>query len=144
MTRREAVAVWCRRWRALKTWGRELEELTVTVRERSEEVGDYSTGRCWPTMRRVVVTAGADMPDALATILHEYAHAVAPGDEHHGARWQAIFAASVAEVTTIRIASTADDFHLIDREATLALREWWKFSGNEFAWNMINGHRGKR
>lgn len=136
-----ALEIWADRWRDLKAWGRTLEEVTIELRQRSEGVGRYSTGVCYPTLRRIVVTAGSDVPQALATILHELAHAAAPGDEGHGDRWQAIFAAAVLEVTGIRLVHPVDNYRLMQRQAIGACRAWWRRSGNDVLFKMAASRR---
>jgi len=132
--RQTVVTHWAERWRTIRAWGRPLEEVAVAVRERKERVG--STGSAWPQRRGMVVRAGADMPDALETILHEYAHLAVSGAEHHGEEWSAMLAAAVLEVTGIAI-STDGTKSVTDHAATDALRVWWRVTGHEFAWGLL-------
>lgn len=132
MTRKDALSVWASRWRGLRAWGRPLEEVTVEFRERR---ACYSTGVAYPGLRRIVVTAGADVPEALATILHELAHqAAGRAEDHHGARWRRIYGQAVAEVTGIDL----DVEPLTYRQARQAIERtvasWWARSGNERVW----------
>lgn len=133
MTLKEGLACWAREWRALKVWGRVLEEVEIEFRQR--HAGDYATGVAYSYARRLVVTA-PNMPQGLAALLHELAHLAAPGDEHHGERWRAIYVAAVEEVTGVRVA-TAGALDLVESATSAAVAQWWKSSGNEFAWSLV-------
>jgi hypothetical protein len=135
------LTTWAHHWRDLRAWGRPLEEITVKITGRDNHKtpgcgGVGSTGTAWPTKRDTVIRAGSDLPDALATILHEYAHLAAPGDVAHGLPWSSRFAAAVYEVTGIAICDDGDKGQ-VDRAATAAVRSWWKASGNEFAAKLL-------
>lgn len=135
------LATWAKHWRALRAWGRPLDELSVEIvgRRNHAEVGcggNGSTGTAWPVLRRVVVRAGADLPDALATILHGYAHCAAPAGSEHGPAWSTRYATAVEEVTSIPIPEEGPKL-IIDRAATAAVRTWWQASGNAFAAKML-------
>jgi hypothetical protein len=135
------LETWARHWRDLRAWGRPLEEISVRIvgRYNHKEPGacdKFSTGTAWPTKRDTVIRAGSDLPDALATILHEYAHLAAPGGAAHGLPWSSRFAAAVLEVTRIAICDDGTKGE-VDRAATAAVRSWWKSSGNAFAAGLL-------
>jgi hypothetical protein len=137
--RRDAVQVWADRWRELRAWGRPLEEVEIVIRERSQKIGTYSTGLAWPSRRRIVITAGADMPEALSVVLHELAHVAAPGRAHHGPQWRQIFARAVTEVTGVEVPVDQELRHqLVQRTAEDAVKHWWTASGNAFAWRLLS------
>ncbi len=148
MNRIEGVQIWAEKWRALRAWGRPLVEVDVTVRLRQ---GTCSTGMTWPLLREVVVRAGHDLPDALATVLHEYAHAAVPATEGHGEWWARRYAAAVIEVTgrpmpdTLAREDEKREQHdsLIDYVARDALRAWWREAGWDRIWALAkNAPRG--
>lgn len=141
------LETWARNWRTLRAWRRPLEEIDVVIKGRNgfEEPGCgalYSSGVAYPVRRSCVIRAGADLPDALATILHEYAHLAAPASAHHGPAWSRRYAGAVLEVTGVYICREGPK-HEIDFAATAAVRAWWKSSGNEFAAKLLMpGRRG--
>lgn len=145
VTRKEAIKHWAEQWRTLKTWPCSLADITVDVRHSSKH---HSTGRAFYMERRIVVTAGENMPDSLGTILHEYAHAsrVRRVDRewtHHDDAWQAIYTAAVYEVTGIVVPPAFSDFRDLDKAARDAMASWWKNSGNEFAYKLVAA-KGRR
>lgn len=57
-------------------------------------------GRFYPDDYKIVVYAGADRADALATLIHELAHAWAPYERaHHGRRWRETYVGLFAWLT---------------------------------------------
>jgi hypothetical protein len=135
--------LWVEHWRHLRAWGRSLEEISVTVKGVAGHAepgcgGDYSTGVARPVRRTAIIRAGADLPDALATVLHEYAHLAAPAGAGHGPAWSSRFADAVREVTGVAIVPEGARAE-IDRAATAALRAWWRVSGNSFAAKLLLG-----
>lgn len=142
---RRILETWARDWRRLRAWRRPLDELEIKIVGRQNHAepgkgGAASTGRCSVIRRRVVVRAGSDLPDALATILHEYAHAAVPADVGHGPAWAERFADAVREVTGIAIVPDGKRVE-VDRAATEAVRVWWKASGNEFGAELLGVRR---
>lgn len=133
MKLKQGLQKWANEWRSLRTWGRSLDEIAVTVRQRHK--GDYSTGIAYPMQRRIIITA-PDMVTGLSVLLHELAHVAVPGDEKHGARWRECFVGAVREVTSIAVAPVGN-VQLIDDAVEAAIGQWWKLSGNEFAWKLI-------
>jgi hypothetical protein len=133
------VRTWAERWRSLRAWGRPLDEVTITVKRRPNG-GITGTGLARPVKRQVIVRVGSSLVDGLVTVLHELAHVAVPAQEHHGDRWQAAYAAAVEEVTGIPVAYGGEKADL-DYAAHLALRSWWRSSGNEFLWKLAGGKR---
>lgn len=86
-----------RRWRGLKAWGRFPKYLFKLRRSRNR----HSTGHCYEDY--FVVTAGRDKADALATLLHEMAHAAVGFSIHHRPPWRAIFVDAAEEVVGTKI-----------------------------------------
>lgn len=127
------VETWADRWRSLKSWGRPLSEVETKVVSRK---GSHSTGVAYPTRRTCRVRAGHDLPDALATVLHEYAHLAAPADAHHGIAWRSRFVEAVAEVTGIVLSTDGTIAH-VDQAASEAVKTWWHASGNAFAVSLL-------
>lgn len=137
MKLKDGLQVWAERWRQLKAWGRDLDEVTIVVRQR--HAGDYATGHAYPTLRRLVITA-PNMPLGLECLLHELAHVVVSGDECHSDRWREVFTKAIAEVTNIRVAPSGAIEHL-EHAAEAAVMMWWKTSGNEFAWSLVRDRK---
>lgn len=140
MTIKQGVATWVEKWRELKAFRGLVTDYKVDVRMR--RTGPHSTGRCFVTEKRIVVTASIDVVDSLATILHEYAHAarVRRADldySAHDEEWQRTYAAAVFEVTGRRIPDAVSEYSLMDRAAHDTLTRWWRESGNEFAWRLV-------
>jgi hypothetical protein len=132
--RNQIIATHLNTWRNLRAWGRSLSELTIEVSDR-----EYPRrgGTCWPTKQRVVIYQQPDICEMLMVGLHEMAHAVEVGD-HHGEKWQRRFAVAIAEVTGITIPyACEDDYHIMDRAASDAIRRWWRGSSYEFAAKLL-------
>ena len=137
MQRQEAIQLWANRWRNLRAWGRELSEVQIEYRSRSEEVGSYSTGLAFPVRRRIVITHGSDMSDALACVLHELAHLAVDGREWHGRKWRLMFLTAVGEVTSRPLhGGEAWTYRLLQCAAEDAVRAWWRASGFNRLWKM--------
>lgn len=135
MTRKDALQVWASRFRVLRAWGRPLEEVTVEFRERA---ACYSTGVAYPGLRRVVVTAGVDVPGAISTILHELAHqAAGRAEDHHGPRWRRIYGEAVAEVTGVHIEVEPLAYRQARQAIEHTIARWWRQSGNERLWRAL-------
>lgn len=133
MTPVEAVTVWVERWRALRAWGRPLEEARVVV---LPHTGRGANGTAWPCAREIRVKAGHDIPDALDTVLHEYAHLAAPGGEHHGPRWRRIYSAAITEVTGIPLDAESWTYQDARSTGMHYVRAWWRQSGLEALWEV--------
>ena len=120
------VRTWAERWRSLRAWRRPLDEVALEI----VPWNGGPLGKARPGTREVVVRVGADVVDALGTVLHELAHVAVPGGEAHGPAWRERYLVAVEEVTGRPLAdpSTAE---LLDRAAVAALRGWWRASGNE-------------
>ena len=138
VTIRDGVAVWVERWRGLRAWRRPLEEVEVRVRTRNSRCGQYSTGKSVAARRTITITAGANMPDALATILHEYAHVAVPSGARHGEAWQQRFAEAVTEVTGVVMIDYAPSSAILDRIATDTIGHWWRDSGEAAIWKLAS------
>lgn len=64
-----------------------------SVEWRRSKVKAYTTGRTWPAIDRIVVTAGTDRSQQRWVLLHELAHWLAgPGHKHDVTFWDAAYA----------------------------------------------------
>lgn len=134
MTRSDFIRYWASVWaRDLRTWGRPLTEVNVVVKERRGRLG---SGLARPVCREVIIRAGSDIPDGLATILHELAHVAAPGGDHHGERWRRLYTDAVCEVTGIPVCPEGTKTEL-ERSCRDALASWWDASGHRFAYSLL-------
>ena len=136
MTSVEAVEAWVEKWRNLKAWGRPLEEAKICVQKDNDR---GLRGWAYPCMRSLVVKAGPDIPRALNTLLHEYAHLAAPATEHHGPKWRRAYSAAVAEVSGIAF----EGEHLTYQDARAMgaryMRAWFRTSGLATMWALAQG-----
>lgn len=82
-----------------------------------------STGRAG--RHRVVLTAGTDRGDALATMIHEFAHvATAPrSQEHHGDVWRSIFFSAVEELVGVAPELLAGSKHSVHEATVEAIKK---------------------
>ena len=82
-------------------------------------------------------THGADMADALATVLHEYAHLAVPGREHHGPRHKVMLARAACEITGLTL-DTQDvqswTYPMLQRAVEDHVRVWWHEKGLDKLW----------
>lgn len=95
---RQAFEEAARRYAKLKAWEQDLSGCACTIRLSVNN--QISSGLAWGSSGegRFTVTAGSDIADVHATILHELAHLAAPPESHHGIQWRLFFRAAVAEV----------------------------------------------
>jgi hypothetical protein len=119
--REHALRGYATRWATLRAWGPSLAGVAVEIIATRHA---RLAGCAWPLARRVEVYATGSLVEDLATVLHEYAH-VAARDGGHSARWRALFAASVREVTGLPVCPDAPSAAVLDRACADALRAWW-------------------
>lgn len=130
----DIARTWAERWVGLRAWRVYLEDIDITVSDREHP---RRAGTCWQFERRLIVYRQPRTIDMLATLLHELAHAATVGD-HHGQRWQFIYAEAATEVTGIQVVSGVDGkFEVINEAVRDAMRAWWRDSGNAFAERLI-------
>lgn len=138
LTRREILTFWFSKWATLSAWQRDLTPVAVEV---SDRFNDSRLGTCWPMQQRITVYRAVQAPKValaseLDTILHEMAHA-ATIDEHHSAKWQAVYSRAVTEVTRIPIPVMANNYHILCQAGKQAVASWWRSSGNEALVKMV-------
>jgi hypothetical protein len=136
VTKHDVVKTWARNWTRLKAWRYDLSEAVVVVKDRHNGQAIGSTGRARYLDNQVIVRCGRSVVDCLATVLHEFAH-LSERRDGHGIAWQRTFAAAVEEVTGTPIGYGYENKRDIDYVAHIALRDWWKRSGNEFAVQLV-------
>ena len=147
--RRETIQRWAEEWRSLRAWDRDLSEIQVSI-PGSYNQGIY--GACVADGQRVRVYYSPEgIAVDLSTLLHEMAHADTV-HEHvsHGPVWRATLARAVLEVTGTDITPSIRDClrHMPDNEllrsqvdyyADKAVREWWRRTGNDLAYDLGRG-----
>lgn len=121
-TRRAWIRPWITRIAFLKAWGRPQDDVLHTVRVGEKE---HSTGRCWSARRRIVFTIGTDPVDAIATVLHEFAHAAAPGDAGHGDKFKERLRDATIELTGVD-PGLLDNYRVFQRAVEHAVGLWWR------------------
>jgi len=132
LTRKTVLEKWGADWRTLRSWNRDLSEVTVEVSDREHP---NRLGTCWSHEQRLVVYKGDSIHGELDTLLHEFAHAATIGDGH-GLAWQGVYAAAIEEVTGVPIPRAVNNYQLLCWSGKKAVKSWWVNSGHDFLWRM--------
>lgn len=127
MTREALFRPWVERIARLRTWGRPLTDVPVRILARDAE---HSSGLAYRCPRRIVVTLGTDPVDAIATILHEYAHAAAANlrdaeAEAHGLAFQERLRAATLELCGVD-PGLLGNYRVFQRSVEDAVSFWWR------------------
>jgi hypothetical protein len=124
ITKTDILKKWAAQWIQLKAWGRPLEEATFTFEP-------YKSGRlgcAWVTRRAIEIRETGSLQRDLATVIHELAHLAAPGSEHHGDKWRAVFCRGAHEALGVAISDTGG-IHMLDRQVESACHTWLVHTG---------------
>ena len=114
---RQAVRAKLDEWRRLRAWQGACDHTAAVLAPPSVR----HVGVCRASRVEIMLRPGQHLADALATILHEYAHVASLGG--HGPAWARVFAEAVREVTGVQIVAQATR-PVIDAQATDAVSAW--------------------
>lgn len=129
--RRDWIGPWVGRIARLKAWGSPQDDVKVTIHVGLKE---HSTGRCRWSKREIHLTVGTDPVDAIATVIHEFAHAAAPPpiDQGHGDAFKERLRAATIELTGVD-PGLLDNYRVFQRAVEHAVSLWWR-AHHERAW----------
>jgi len=119
------LRLWAVKWRALNAWENLQVRPTALIIRRGSKKKNTS-GHAYPSGHgrgRIIITAGSDGADALATLLHEMAHLRAGPNAAHGPRWRGFFLEAAREVTGQTIDGTLANRFDVHDAVTEAMRE---------------------
>lgn len=152
--RSQEILRWAEEWRTLRAWERDLYEVQISV-PGSYNHGVY--GACVADGKRLRVYYSPEgIAVDLSTLLHEMAHADTPHDHvDHGPVWRATLARAVLEVTGTDLSPKFAELvgylpngellrSQVDYHVDKAVREWWRRTGNDLAYDLGRGWLHRR